>query len=82
MWVGGKMQGIPHAYMAHGTPGPLGAFPCLIVDINGRRFTNEDIPGQTFSNIPRSSRRRSTGRSPTPSTPTRSSGANPATARP
>lgn len=51
MWVGGKMQGIPHAYMAHGTPGPLGAFPCLIVDINGRRFTNEDIPGQTFSNI-------------------------------
>lgn len=51
MWVGGKMQGIPHAYMAHGTPGPLGAFPCLLVDINGNRFTNEDIPGQTFSNI-------------------------------
>ena len=51
MWVGGKMQGIPHAYMAHGTPGPLGAFPCLFVDINGRRFTNEDIPGQTFSNM-------------------------------
>ena len=39
--------------MAHGTPGPLGAFPCpwTSFDINGRRFTNEDIPGQTFSNI-------------------------------
>ena len=51
MWVGGMMQGIPHAYMAHGTPGNLGAAPFLLVDINGRRFTNEDIPGQTFSNI-------------------------------
>ena len=51
MWVGGKMQGIPHAYMAHGTPGDLGAAPFLLVDINGRRFTNEDIPGQTFSDI-------------------------------
>lgn len=51
MWVGGLMQEIPHAYMAHGTPGNQGAFPGLIVNINGERFTNEDVPGQTFSNI-------------------------------
>ncbi len=51
LWVGGIIQGLPHPHMAHGTPGNLGAFPSLLVDINGRRFTNEDIPGQTFSNI-------------------------------
>ena len=51
MWVGGMMQAIPHPHMAHGTPGDQGAYPGLLVDINGRRFTNEDIPGQNFSNI-------------------------------
>lgn len=51
MWIGGMMQGIPHAYMAHGTPGSLGSDPFLLVDINGRRFTNEDIPGQSFSDL-------------------------------
>lgn len=51
IWVGGVIQGLPHPHMAHGTPGNLGAFPALLVDINGRRFTNEDIPGQTFSNV-------------------------------
>ena len=51
LWVGGMMQAIPHAYMAHGTPGMLGSDPFLIVDMNGRRFTNEDIPGQSFSDL-------------------------------
>ena len=51
MWVGGMMQAIPHPHMAHGTPGDQGAYPGLLLDINGRRFTNEDIPGQNFSNI-------------------------------
>ena len=50
MWVGGMMQAIPHPHMAHGTPGDQGAYPGLLVDINGHRFTNEDIPGQNFSN--------------------------------
>ena len=49
MWVGGMMQSLPHPYMAHASAGDLGTFPCLFVDINGRRFTNEDIPGQTFA---------------------------------
>ena len=49
MWVGGMMQGLPHPYMAHASAGDLGTFPSLYVDINGRRFTNEDIPGQTFA---------------------------------
>ena len=47
MWVGGMMQGLPHPHMAHASAGDLGTFPSLYVDINGRRFTNEDIPGQT-----------------------------------
>ena len=51
MWVGGMMQAIPHPHMAHGTPGDQGAYPGLLLDINGRRFTNEDIPGQNFANI-------------------------------
>lgn len=49
MWVGGMMQSLPHPYMAHASAGDLGTFPSLYVDINGRRFTNEDIPGQTFA---------------------------------
>ena len=51
MWVGGMMQAIPHPHMAHGTPGDQGAYPGLLLDINGRRFTNEDVPGQNFANI-------------------------------
>ncbi|MBR2834911.1 MAG: FAD-dependent oxidoreductase [Coriobacteriales bacterium] len=49
MWVGGMMQSLPHPYMAHASAGDFGTFPSLYVDINGRRFTNEDIPGQTFA---------------------------------
>ncbi len=51
MWVGGVLQGLPHPYMAHGMPGDQGAFPGLIVNINGERFMNEDVPGQSFSNL-------------------------------
>ena len=51
MWVGGMMQQIPHPYMAHSNAGLIGNFPSLYVDINGDRFTNEDIPGQTFADV-------------------------------
>ena len=51
MWVGGVVEQIPHAYMAHSNAGAVGNFPSLYVDINGDRFTNEDIPGQTFANV-------------------------------
>ena len=51
MWAGGTVEMIPHAYMAHSNAGEIGNFPSLYVDINGDRFTNEDIPGQTFADV-------------------------------
>ncbi len=51
MWVGGVVEQIPHAYMSHANAGAVGNFPSLYVDINGDRFTNEDIPTQTFANV-------------------------------
>ncbi len=46
MWVGARMEPGPHAGMAHTMGGPLGCAPMLMLNLDGERFMNEDIPGQ------------------------------------
>ena len=46
LWVGARMEGGPHAGMAHTMGGPLGCAPMLMLNLDGERFMNEDIPGQ------------------------------------
>lgn len=50
MWVGAKMEDGPHAGMAHTMGGPLGCAPMLMLNLQGKRFMNEDIPGQEIQN--------------------------------
>ncbi|MEE8716628.1 MAG: FAD-dependent oxidoreductase [Coriobacteriales bacterium] len=50
MWVGAKMDDGPHAGMAHTMGGPLGCAPMLMLNLQGKRFMNEDIPGQEIQN--------------------------------
>lgn len=49
MWAGGHMELGPHAPMTHHMGGPLGVDGFLQLDINGKRFMNEDIPGQNIA---------------------------------
>jgi fumarate reductase flavoprotein subunit len=50
MWIGAVMEPGPHAPMAHSTIGPLGNSPHLRVNIEGERYENEDVPGQSIAN--------------------------------
>ena len=50
MWIGGVMEPAPHAPMAHATVSPLGNGAFLRVNINGARYENEDVPGQSIAN--------------------------------
>jgi fumarate reductase flavoprotein subunit len=50
MWIGAVMEPGPHAPVAHSTVGPLGNSPHLRVNIEGKRYENEDVPGQSIAN--------------------------------
>lgn len=50
MWAGGVMEPGPHAPMSHAALGPMGVNPFLRVNILGRRYENEDVPGQCVAN--------------------------------
>jgi fumarate reductase flavoprotein subunit len=50
MWIGAVMEPAPHAPVAHATVGPLGNGAFLRVNINGVRYENEDVPGQSIAN--------------------------------
>lgn len=50
MWAGARMEDGPHAPMTHHLGGPLGVDGFLLVDIDGNRFTNEDVSGQALQN--------------------------------
>jgi fumarate reductase flavoprotein subunit len=50
MWIGAVMEPPPHAPVAHATVGPLGNGAFLRVNINGVRYENEDVPGQSIAN--------------------------------
>lgn len=47
--VGAKVQTSPHACMSHSRGGILGCDPFLLVNKNGERFMNEDVPGHIWS---------------------------------
>lgn len=48
-WAGVKIQQ-SHAPMIHHMGGAMGITPFLLLNINGDRFTNEDVPGQQLEN--------------------------------
>lgn len=50
VWAGAKMQDSPHAPMAHHMGGALGASGFLLLNLQGERFVNEDVPGQQINN--------------------------------
>lgn len=50
MWIGAVMEPGPHAPVAHSTIGLLGNSPHLRVNIEGERYENEDVPGQSIAN--------------------------------
>jgi fumarate reductase flavoprotein subunit len=50
MLIGAVMEPAPHAPMSHATVGPSGANAFLRVNIDGERFENEDVPGQSSAN--------------------------------
>jgi len=51
MWIGAVMEPDPHhAPVAHATVPPLGNGSFLRVNINGVRYENEDVPGQSIAN--------------------------------
>jgi fumarate reductase flavoprotein subunit len=50
MSIGAVMESGPHAPVAHSTLGPLGNSPHLRVNIEGDRYENEDVPGQSIAN--------------------------------
>ena len=50
MWIGAVMEPGPHAPMSHAPAGPLGTDPFLHVNIEGVRYENEDVPGQSIAN--------------------------------
>ncbi len=51
MWIGAVMEPGPHAPMSHAAPGPLGTDAFLHVNIEGERYENEDVPGQSIANM-------------------------------
>lgn len=50
LWIGAKMETGPHAMNAHNMGGAMGVTPYLQLDVDGRRFMNEDCPGQQVEN--------------------------------
>ena len=48
-WIGAKIQQ-NHAPMIHHMGGTMGIAPFLLLDENGKRFCNEDCPGQQLEN--------------------------------
>jgi fumarate reductase flavoprotein subunit len=50
MRVGAVMEPAPHAPMSHATVGPSGQNAFLRVNIDGERYENEDVPGQSTAN--------------------------------
>jgi succinate dehydrogenase/fumarate reductase flavoprotein subunit len=53
IWAGGVMEPGPHAGMAHafaGGFGGIGATAALQLNAFGKRYANEDVPGQPFTN--------------------------------
>jgi len=53
IWAGGMMEPGPHAGMAHafaGGFGGIGATAALQLNAFGKRYMNEDVPGQPFTN--------------------------------
>lgn len=50
MRIGAVMEPAPHAPMSHATAGPLGDDAFLRVNLEGVRYENEDVPGQSIEN--------------------------------
>jgi succinate dehydrogenase/fumarate reductase flavoprotein subunit len=53
IWAGAQLEPAPHAHMSHAFAGGffgLGATAALQLNSFGRRWTNEDVPGQSFTN--------------------------------
>lgn len=50
LWIGAKMENGPHAVNAHNMGAAMGVTPYLQLDVNGKRFMNEDCPGQQVEN--------------------------------
>lgn len=53
LWAGGVMEPAPHAHMSHSFAGGfagLGATAALQLNQFGKRWCNEDVPGQSFTN--------------------------------
>lgn len=53
IWAGGMMEPGPHAHMSHAFAGGfsgLGATAALQLNKFGKRFMNEDVPGQSYTN--------------------------------
>ncbi|HJX13129.1 MAG TPA: FAD-dependent oxidoreductase [Dehalococcoidales bacterium] len=50
MRIGAVMEAGPPASVAHATVGPVGNGAFLRVNINGLRYENEDVPGQSIAN--------------------------------
>ncbi len=46
MWIGAKLQDSPHAACAHHMGSVFGVSDFLLLDSKGKRFVNEDAPGQ------------------------------------
>ena len=49
IWAGGWMEPGPHAPMTHHMGGPLGVDSYLQLNLEGKRFMNEDVPGQNIA---------------------------------
>ena len=49
IWAGGWMELGPHAPMTHHMGGALGVDSFLQLNMEGRRFMNEDVPGQNIA---------------------------------
>lgn len=45
LWIGAKMEDGPHAGNAHSMGSAIGVTPYLMLDLDGKRFVNEDCPG-------------------------------------
>jgi succinate dehydrogenase/fumarate reductase flavoprotein subunit len=53
IWAGARMEPAPHAHMSHafaGGFGGIGNTVTLHLNTQGKRFMNEDVPGQIFTN--------------------------------
>lgn len=53
IWAGGQLEPAPHAHMSHSFAGGffgLGATAALQLNMLGKRWCNEDVPGQSFTN--------------------------------